>query len=81
MTAILVRKEIWVDMRGIYRRIARENHVSVREVKEEMQKAIDAAWMNPNKTQEVVKCQKEVSCRSEIPTVGEFLVYAKNKLR
>lgn len=69
-----------MNMRKIYRKIARENHVSVQEVKEEMQKAIDQAWTNPNKTAEQTAMQKEVNAKGEIPTVEEVIRYAKHKL-
>ena len=38
-----------MSMRKIYRKIARENGVSVKEVKEDMQAAITAAYQNPPK--------------------------------
>lgn len=70
-----------MSMRKIYRKVARRNHVSVREVKTEMQKAIDEAWTNPDKTPEVAKCQNEVKAKGGEPTVEEVLMYAKSKLK
>ena len=45
-----------------------------------MQKAIDQAWTNPNKTAEQTAMQKEVNAKGEIPTVEEVIRYAKHKL-
>ena len=70
-----------MSMRKIYRKVARRNHVTVREVKTEMQKAIDEAWTNPDKTPEVTKCQNEVKTIGGEPTAEEVLMYAKSKLK
>lgn len=69
-----------MNMRKIYRKIAKEHNVSVQEVKEEMQKAIDQAWTNPDKTVEQMAMQREVHAKGEIPTVEEFIQFAKRKL-
>lgn len=70
-----------MNRRKIYRKIARKHHVSVQEVKSEIQKAIDAAWTASDKTQDIIEQQKEVSAKGEIPTVEEFLTYAEKLLK
>ena len=39
-----------MNMRKIYRKIAKEHNVSVAEVKREMEAAVAQAWTNSNKT-------------------------------
>lgn len=53
----------------------------MREVKTEMQKAIEEAWTNPDKTLEVSKRQNEVKAKGGEPTVEEVMMYAKSKLK
>ena len=62
-----------MSMRSIYRKIARQNGVSVAEVKEEMQKAIDAAWDDPDKTAENRFMQYQVKPDGTKPTPEEFI--------
>lgn len=69
-------------MRKIYRKIARENGVSVKEVKEDMQAAIAAAYQNPPKDGGVTAAyQRQVPRKGEIPTPEEFIRYAAVKVR
>lgn len=62
-----------MSMRSIYRKIARQNRVSVNEVKVEMQKAIDAAWDNPNKTAGNAFMQYQVKPDGTKPTPEELI--------
>ena len=57
-----------MNMRKIYRKIAKQNGVSVQEVKDEMKKAIDAAWDNPNKTAENIAIQNQIKSDGSKPT-------------
>ena len=57
-----------MSMRKIYRKIARENGVSVKEVKEDMQAAITAAYQNPPKDGGVTAAYQR---QWEHSTVGE----------
>ncbi|WP_406241824.1 sporulation initiation factor Spo0A C-terminal domain-containing protein [Tissierella carlieri] len=67
--------------RKTYRKIARENNVSVAEVKADMQSAIDYAYQNAPNDGITKAYQNRVPCNGEIPTVDEFLDYAKSKLK
>ncbi len=70
-----------MGMRKIFRKIARENGISVKEVKEEMQEAIAYAYKNPPDDSGVtVACQKKVPCKGEIPTPEEFIRYAVEEI-
>lgn len=62
-----------MSMRSIYRKIAKQNGVSVNEVKEEMQKAIDVAWDNPNKTAENAFMQYQAKPDGTKPTPEELI--------
>lgn len=55
---------------NIYQAVARLHGVTEEEVKSEMEKAIAAAYKNPNKS----ACS--VPRKGEIPTVEEFLAHA-----
>lgn len=71
-----------MSMRKIYRKIARENGVSVKEVKEDMQAAITAAYQNPPKDGGVTAAyQRQVPRKGEIPTPEEFIRYAAGKVQ
>ena len=71
-----------MSMRKIYRKIARENGVSVKEVKEDMQAAITAAYQNPPKDGGVTAAyQRQVPRKGEIPTPDELIRYIAGKVR
>lgn len=67
--------------RKIYRKIAKENGVSVAEVKADMQAALNTAWNNPDKTPEQASMQNRFSSDGTTPTVDEFLTAAKSQLK
>ena len=62
-----------MSMRSVYRKIAHKNGVSVQEVKDEMQKAINEAWNNPNKTKEAAFMQAQFDTKGNAPTTEEFI--------
>lgn len=63
--------------RSIYRKIARKHKVSVREVKQDMQDAINHAYQNTAPHNTVTQAyQNRVPRKGEIPTVDEFIRYA-----
>lgn len=70
-----------MDMRSIYRKIAKQNGVSVKEVKEEMQKAINYAWNNPDKTADVHFNQLKISPDGKKPSVDEFIRYCLSEIK
>ncbi len=70
-----------MSMRKIYRKVARKHGVSVKEVKEEMQKALDYAYTNTPDDGVTEVYQKQVPSKGEIPTPDEFIRYAANKVK
>ena len=71
-----------MGMRKILKEIARENGVSVKEVREEMQRAITEAWTNPPKDGGVTAAyQRRVPSRGEIPTPEELIRYLAAEIR
>lgn len=65
-----------MNMRKIYRKIAKENGVSVQEVRREMQAAITEAYTDPLNDNEITKAyQKQVPRKGEIPTPEELIRY------
>lgn len=70
-----------MNMRNIYRKIAKEHGITVAEVKRDMQAAIDRAYQKNDKTvSEKVEQSKVPSC-GEIPTVKEFIRYASDSMK
>ena len=70
-----------MSMRKIYREVAKKHGVSVKEVKEEMQKALDHAYTNTSDDGVTGVCQKQVPSQGDIPTPEEFIKYAANKVK
>lgn len=70
-----------MSMRKIYRKVARKHGVSVKEVKEEMQKALDYAYTNTPDDGVTGVYQKQVPSKEQIPTPDEFIRYAANKIK
>ena len=63
-----------MNMKKILKRIAKENGVTVEEVREEMQKAITEAWKNPPADGGVTAAyQRKVPCKGEVPTPEELV--------
>ena len=63
-----------MNMRKIYRKVAKEYGVSVEEVKREMQAAITDAYTNPLNNNKITKAyQSRVPCKGEIPTPEELI--------
>jgi hypothetical protein len=68
-------------MRKIYRKVAKKHGVSVKEVKEEMQKALDHAYTNTPDDGVTGTYQKQVPSKGEIPTSEEFIRHAAKKIK
>ena len=63
-----------MNMRKIYRKVAKEYGVSVEEVKREMQAAITDAYTNPLNNNGITKTyQSRVPCKGAIPTPEELI--------
>jgi len=69
-----------MNMRRIYRKIAKEYGVSVEEVKRGMRAAIEYAYKNPDRTESEKTKQKSIDCRNGVPTPQEFITYAVGEL-
>lgn len=61
-----------MNMRKVYREVAKQNGVSVQEVKREMQAAITEAY-NARESGETAKAWKDLQCRGEVPTPEELI--------
>lgn len=65
-----------MNMRKIYRELAKKHGVSVKAVREDMQVAITEAYTNPLNDNEITKAyQSRIPCRGEIPTPEEVVEY------
>jgi 23S rRNA maturation mini-RNase III len=67
-------------MRKIYRKIAKKHGVTVKEVKRDMQAAIDCAYLKSDKTESEKRIQKRVQAQSEIPTTEEMIGFFANEV-
>ncbi|MEZ3518061.1 MAG: hypothetical protein K1W37_23245 [Lachnospiraceae bacterium] len=71
-----------MGMRKIYWQIARENGVIVKEVRDGMQEAVNAAYQNPPKDRGVTSAfQERIPCRGEIPTPEEVIRFAAGEIQ
>lgn len=66
-------------MRRIYEQIAKENGISVAEVKKEMQAAIDHIYKNNDKLERDL--HESITFKGEIPTVAEFIASMSYKIK
>ena len=65
----------WKNEQKIYRKVARKNGVSVKQVREGIQEAINAVYINPN--EEAQKILRQGS----VPTSDEMIDYMAGKVK
>ena len=66
--------------RKIYRKIAKENGVTLAALKKDMKSAIEYGYKNPSSS--VVKSyQQKVSRKGAVPTPDEFIQYAIKEIK
>lgn len=71
-----------MGMRKIYRQIARENGVTVKEVRDKIQEAVSVAYQNPPKDEGVTPAfQERIPRRGEIPTSEEIIRFAAGEIQ
>lgn len=71
-----------MNMKKVYREVAKKYGVSVEEVKREMQAMITEAYTNPLNDNEITKAyQRRVPCKGEIPTPDELILYMSEQLK
>lgn len=73
--------ELTLNMRNIYRKIAKMYGVTVADVKKDMQEAIDYAYKKQNKSSNEKIKQLDVRYEDETPTTEEFLEYVLQELK
>lgn len=62
-----------MNMREIYRKIAKEHNVLSADVKREVEFAIQQAWSNPDKTTGNIAMQERVTSNGEVPKVEDVI--------
>lgn len=71
-----------MSMRRTFRKIARENGVSLEEVRADMQAAINTAYQNPPDDGGVILAyQRQVPHKGEIPTPEEVIRYFTGEIQ
>ncbi len=66
--------------RKILKKIAKENGISLAELKREMQAALDYAYRNSENNAAITTYQKRVPRKGEVPTPEEFLSFAAGEM-
>ena len=71
-----------MSMRKIYRELAKKYGVSVKEIRQEMQMALEDAYTNSLNNNEITKAyQNRVPRQGEIPTPEEAVRYLAGKVK
>lgn len=70
-----------MSMRNIFRKIAKENGLSVKEVKDEMQNALEYAYQSTTQDGIISARQNTVPRKNKIPTPEEFVKYTANLVK
>lgn len=66
--------------RKIYRKIAKKHGVTVAEVKQDMQEAINTAYTDPDRNLINIKVQNSVPRKGDIPTPNEMIRFAATEV-
>ena len=77
----LVERRTKMSMRKIYRKVARQNGVTIKEVRAEMQNAINAAWNDPQNNGIIRAYQNQVPHCGAVPTPDEVIRYTAGRMR
>lgn len=79
MHIICIRRQekIKMNKKSIYRKVAKEYGVSIHEVKQEMQAALEQTYKNTPNDGITGAWQRKVPSKGEIPTPDELLRYAQ----
>ena len=67
--------------RKLYRKLAKKHGVTVAEVKQDMQEAINTVYTDPDKNLINIKAQNAVPRMGDIPTPDELIRYAAAEVR
>lgn len=67
--------------RKLYRQIAKQNGVTLKEVKHDMQAALNYAYKNTPNDGVTVAYQSNVTKKNEVPTVDEFINHAVKEVK
>lgn len=70
-----------MNLNNIYRKIAKEYGVSEEEVRNDIEKAIDFAFRDTNKSKELIEFQNKIPSEQDIPTPEEFISYVVMSIR
>lgn len=71
-----------MGMSRVYKKVARANGVTVKEVKREIQTVINSAWTDPINNNEITRAyQSRVPSKGKIPTPNELIRFAVSELR
>lgn len=70
-----------MNLKKIYRKIAKEYGASEEEVRNDIEKAINFAFRETNKSKELIEFQNKIPSSQDIPTPEEFISYVVMSIR
>lgn len=70
-----------MNLKKIYRKIAKEYGVSEEEVRNDIEKSINFAFRDTNKSKELIEFQNKIPSAQDIPTPEEFISYVVMSIR
>ncbi len=70
-----------MNMKKIYRKVAKKHGVSAKEVKRDMQAAIEYAYNRPGRSEGEKMVWERVKRENGVPTVKELIAFAVRELR
>ena len=70
-----------MKVKKILRMVAKRNGVSVKEVRREIQEAIDWAWMRLPEEGKADDLRLKIPCKGGIPTPEELICYVSGEIR
>lgn len=70
-----------MNLKKIYRKIAKEYGVSEEVVRNDIEKAINFAFRETNKSKELIEFQNKIPSAQDIPTPEEFISYVVMSIR
>lgn len=70
-----------MSMRDIYRKVARENGVSLAQVKHEIQNSLNLTWADNTRERAKIAMRNEIPSENFVPTADEFIIFMASKIR
>lgn len=70
-----------MNIKSIYRKIAKRHEITIPEAISQMQAAIDYAYQNLNQSENQTEKQKSIPSKGDIPTPDEFIKHVAKEVK